>query len=195
MYRVVGNVRSRAFRVLWMLEELGVAYQHTASGPRSDEARRYNPSGKVPVLLVDDQAITDSTAIITYLADRHDAMTAPAGSLARARQDAVTHFLLDELDAVLWTAARHSFVLPEEHRVPAIKDSLRWEFQTAQRRLGDAIADRDFVAGDEMTVPDIIATHCATWALNARFELTDERVLAYLARMRDRPAHRRASAL
>ena len=44
------------------------------------------------------------------------------------------------MDAVLWTAARHSFVLPEEHRVPEIKGPLRWEFARTCTRLAERLA-------------------------------------------------------
>ena len=84
--------------------------------------RALNPLGKVPVLRDDAHTFTDSTAIMTYLADKHGQLTFPAGSPKRAVQDGHTGFLLDEFDACLWTAARHSFVLPEEKRVPAVKD-------------------------------------------------------------------------
>ncbi len=84
-----------------------------------------NPADKVPVLVEDGTPITDSTAIIQYLADRHGRLTRPAGTLGRARQDSLTQFLLDEFDASLWMVARHSFILPEELRLAAVKDSLR----------------------------------------------------------------------
>ena len=51
MYTVVGAVKSRAFRVMWMLEELGEDYTVIPAGPRSDEAKKYNPLGKVPALV------------------------------------------------------------------------------------------------------------------------------------------------
>jgi len=49
MYEVIGSSASRTFRVLWMLEELGIAYTHVPAMPQSPEARAANPSGKVPV--------------------------------------------------------------------------------------------------------------------------------------------------
>ena len=149
--------------------------------------------GKVPVLIEGDSAITDSTAILTYLADKHGTFTAAAGSLARARQDSMTQFLLDELDACLWTAARHSFVLPEPMRLPAIKDSLKWEYARSLQRLADRMAG-PFLMGDEMTVPDIIATHCLGWGVAARFGAPEGTLAEYLARMRARPAFQRVFA-
>ncbi len=191
MYTVVGTAKSRAARVLWMLEELGQPYTQIAAAPQSADARAHNPAGKVPVLIDGSATITDSTAILTYLADKHGAFTAPAGTLARAKQDSLTHFLLDEFDALLWTAARHSFVLPEDMRLPAIKTSLKWEYARSLTRLA-AHLQRPYLMGDQMTVPDIIAAHCLNWGLSAKFPEPDSRLTDYLTRMRARPAFARA---
>lgn len=192
MYTVIGAVKSRTLRVLWMLEELGQPYEHRPEPPRSEAVRALNPLGKVPVLLDGEAALTDSTAILTYLADKHGGMTFPAGTLERARQDGLTQFVLDELDALLWTAARHSFILPEERRVPEVKDSLRWEFQSAETRLAGFLGDGPFLMGETMTIPDIIAVHCLGWAITARFPQSDPALRAYAERLRDRPAFQRA---
>ena len=192
MYTVIGTVKSRAARVLWMLEELGVAYEHVAAPPRSEGVTAFNPAGKVPVLIEDGTPITDSTAIIQYLADKHGQLTHPAGTLDRARQDSLTQFLLDEFDANLWMAARHSFVLPEELRHAAVKNTLRWEFERSQKTLMHRMGDGPYLMGDVMTVPDIILTHCGNWALGAKFPIVEHRLTEYLDRMRNRPAYRRA---
>ncbi len=194
LYTVIGTASSRAARVLWMLEELGLPYDHVPAPPQSEGVTAFNPAGKVPVLIAEGTPITDSTAIIQYLADKHGQLTHPAGTLARARQDSLTQFLLDEFDANLWTAARHSFVLPEELRHSAIKNTLRWEFERSQKTLMHRMGDGPFVMGDQMTVPDIILTHCGNWALEAKFPIVEHRLTEYLAAMRARPAYRRAMA-
>ena len=91
MYEVIGNTQSRAFRVLWMLEELGQSYEHSPEKPHSEMVSSLNPSGKIPILKDDGEVLTDSTAIITYLADKHKALTHPCGTVARARQDGLLH--------------------------------------------------------------------------------------------------------
>ncbi|MGF6861487.1 glutathione S-transferase [Rhodobacteraceae bacterium MBR-64] len=194
MYTVIGTTKSRAARVLWMLEELGQPYEHIRALPRSEDVTAFNPVGKIPVLVDDGTPITDSTAIIQYLADKHGALTYPAGTLDRARQDSLTQFLLDEFDAVLWMAARHSFILPEELRHSAIKDSLKWEFERSQKVLVDRMGAGPFLMGDVMTVPDIICTHCGFWAIGAKFPISQPGYSAYLDRMRARPAYQRAMA-
>jgi glutathione S-transferase len=195
MFTVIGTTRSRTLRVLWMLEELGLPYDHVPAAPRSAGVVEVNPAGKVPVLVEDGVPITDSTAIIQYLADREGRLTHPAGTLERARQDSLTQFLLDEFDAALWLAARHSFILPEELRQSAIKDSLKWEFQRSQRTLVARMGRGDFVMGGQMTVPDLILAHCMGWAVSAKFPIAEPCLETYLHRMRDRPAFQRAAAL
>ena len=194
MYKLVGNRATRAFRPLWLLEELGVPYEHVPAAPRSEEVRALSPSGKVPVLVDGEDVISDSTAILTYLADRHGAFTRPAGTVARARQDAWTFRVLDEVDALLWTAARHSFILPEDQRVPAVKESLKIEFAQNLERIAVDLSS-DCLAGDDLTVPDFVLAHCLGWARNAGFPDAPEVLVDYLRRLRTRPAFERAAAL
>lgn len=188
MYKVIGTTKSRALRVLWLLNELGQPYEHIDAMPRSDEAKAVNPSGKIPVLMDGDTAIPDSCAIMTYLADKHGAFTYAAGTVERALQDALTHQILDELDAVLWTAARHSFVLPEDKRVETIKDPLKWEYA---RNVDRIMAQRKgpFMMGDQMTIPDMLLTHCAGWAMVAGFPTENAELKAFSKEMRARPAY------
>ena len=194
MYTLIGTRASRAFRVLWLLEELGEPYTHIPAAPGSDDIRTLNPSGKIPALVVADTALTDSVAIMTYLTDKHGAFTTPPGSLERAQQDAMTLQILDDIDALLWMAGRHTFILPKEHRVEAIKPSLMWEYERNLTRLSAAFTG-PFVMGDKMTVPDILLTHCLRWAAMFGFPAPDENLTAYMARMQERPALQRAADL
>lgn len=193
MYKVVGPAKSRAMRVLWMLEEIGAPYEHIPAAPRSDEAKTFNPTGKVPALVDGDNILTDSMAILTYLADKHGALTARAGTVARAKQDAMTFWLIDEFDAILWAAAKHSFVLPEDKRVPEIKDSLKAEFSVSAAQLS-ARLNHPFLMGNDMTIADILACHCLNWAVGAKFPRVDDKLFAYAKSMRERPAFQAAAS-
>ncbi len=194
MYKLVGNRATRAFRPLWLLEELGVAYDHIPAAPQSDAVRAFSPLGKVPVLVDGDAVIGDSTAILSYLADKHGAFTHAAGTVARACQDAWTFRLLDEVDAVLWTAARHAFVLPEAERVPAVRDSLKAEFARNMHRISNEL-ETPYLAGDAPTVPDVILAHCMGWARVAKFPDAPDNLISYLRRLKDRAAFQAAAAL
>ncbi|MEP1201421.1 glutathione S-transferase family protein [Tateyamaria sp.] len=194
MYRVIGTVKSRAFRVMWMLEELGQPYEVVAAGPRSDEARQYNPLGKIPALVDGDEVMTDSVAIMTYLADKHNGLTAPAGTPARARQDAMTLWLIDELDAALWVNTKHTFALPEKLRVPGLTPTLHKEFSRNADTFAGMLeaAGGEFIMGDQITLPDLLAVHCFQWAFGAQFPAIPEPLKAYTKRLRARPQFRAA---
>lgn len=194
MYTVVGAPMTRSFRVLWALEELGQPYELIPALPQSPEILKVTDSGKVPALIEGDAVLTDSTAIITYLADKHEGLTAPAGTLARAQQDAMTQRFLDELDAVLWTAARHSFALPKDQRVADVKPSLMWEFNRNLNRIAPLIKG-PFVMGENFTLADIVLTHCLSWAFGAKFPVDNQAMLDYGKAMRGRAAHQRVAAL
>jgi len=192
-YHLFGGPVSRAFRVIWMLEELGLPYQHTIARPHSAEVLAANPAGKIPALLADGELITDSTAILTFLADRHGALTHPAGSIARARQDATSQMINEELDGPLWAASRHAAILPEELRAPGVRAAAEWDFARSVTRLAEGFSG-PFVMGDQMTVPDFLLTHCLGWAVVAKFPDVPKPLQDYHAAMRARPAYRRARA-
>ncbi len=192
--KLIGSKRSRAFRALWMLEELGLGYDHDPSPPHGPEVIKVNPSGKIPALLVDGSVITDSTAILTYLSDVHGRFTQPAGSVARARQDAVTGAILDEVEGALWTASKHSYVLPKDKCVADVVDTTKWEYERSIARLGDVL-EGPFLMGEDMSVPDFILVHCLGWAKIAGFPDPGEKMMAYLNYARARDGYKRAAAL
>ena len=143
-----------------------------------------------------DTVIIDSTAIMQYLADKHGQLTFPAGTIQRAQQDSFTCFALDDLDGILWTAAKHSFVLPEEHRVKGVKAACRFDFAESLRVLAERLGNHTYLMGDTFTIADIVVGHCAGWAFNARLGWPKEGPLAdYIQRIRQRPAYIRANEI
>jgi glutathione S-transferase len=196
MYRLYGTVKSRAMRPLWLLEELGAPYELVEAPPRSEAARAVNPTGKIPALGLPEAeggaVLTDSVAIMHFLADRHGGFAHPPGTPARARQDAVTMATLELLDAPLWAYAQHSFALPEARRVGAVKDTLRWQIGLGMATLGEML-EGEFAVGETPTLADILLAHCCGWA--AGLKMSPEGPLrAHMTRMRARPAFRRALA-
>jgi glutathione S-transferase len=190
MYTVIGSPFTRTMRVMWMLEELGQSYELIPAKPRSPEIVAHSPMGKVPVLLDDGAAVVDSVAIVTYLADKHGACTHPAGTLARARQDGFTQFTVDVIEGALWTAAKNSFIHPENMRVAAIKPVCVMEFDRGLEQLGEMLGDGPYVMGETFTVPDLLIGHLMNWAENgSKWALPKEgKVAEYIARVRARPA-------
>ncbi len=193
MYTVIGSPKTRAFRVLWMLEELGQPYEIKPALPRDASLAEINPSLKVPVLKDGDDYIIDSIAILQYLADKHKQFTFPAGTIQRAHQDSFTMFAADDVESGLWQASKHTFALPEEYRVVDAKRACRYDFDRAMKTLSQRLGTKTYVMGDSFTVPDLLLGHCGGWATSMKWEIPDGNVADYIARVRARPAFLRAA--
>lgn len=192
--QIIGTTRSRAFRVLWLAEELDLDYDHLPELPRSETVTGLNPLGQIPVLKDGDTVLPDSLAILHYLADRAGRFSYPAGTPDRALMDARINFVLTEMEAPLWLAARHSFILPEERRHPEIKPWLKDDFAAAGEKFNRLLGDAEYLAGNSFTIADIVAAHTIGWAITAKFDPSDI-LKGYLRRMSDRPAWGKAQAL
>lgn len=192
MLKVTGPVGTRTFRVLWLLEELGLDYEHSVERPWSDAVRALNPLGQVPILQDGDVVLTDSLAIMHYLADRAGKLTHPGGTAERAHMDARINFVLTEMEAPLWVTSKHKYVLPEDLRRPEALPAAREEFFRAEEKFARLLGPHPFIAGDDFTVADIVAGHVASWALSAKFGHRTREMADYFARMSARPAWTRA---
>ncbi|MCV6593060.1 MAG: glutathione S-transferase family protein [Silicimonas sp.] len=193
MLKVLGTAQSRAFRVWWALEEMGREYERQIALPQSPEVRTLNPLGQVPVMVDGEEVLTDSLAILNYLADREGALTYSVGTPERARMEARINFVLTEMEAPIWLMARHGFVLPKDQRVEGMRPICEAEFARGEKKFAALLGDAEFLAGDRLTLADIIAGQVIAWARMAKMPLAPESA-AYLARMEARPAWQRAGA-
>src|SRR5262249_32598657 len=74
--KIYGVPRSRAFRTLWLAQELGLDYENLAGGFRPGEARqpaflKINPNGHVPAIDDNGFILWESMAINLYLAKKY----------------------------------------------------------------------------------------------------------------------------
>ena len=68
---------SRSFRILWLLEELGIDYQFTCYQRNKayrapDSLKQVHPLGHAPMLEVDERVLIESGFIIEYLLKHYD---------------------------------------------------------------------------------------------------------------------------
>ncbi len=200
MYTLIGSPQTRAFRVVWCLEELGLEqgkdYEIVPVMPGGDDIKTVNPSGKVPALKVGDDIIIDSVAICQFLADRHSGLTFPAGSIERAQMDSWIHFAADEVDHACWVWAKHDWIYPEGLKAENVKPACALEFKKAMQHLEERLGDNKYVMGDTFTIPDILLGQCAGWATGmCKFEIPEGKVSEYFDRVRSRDAFKRAMAI
>lgn len=194
MYKLIGAPRTRAFRVMWMLHELGEAFELDPALPRDPKLAEINPSLKVPILQDGGDYVIDSVAICQYLADKHGKLTLKAGTIDRAHQDSFTQFAVDDVELSVWVAAKHTFALPEEFRVPDVKRACKFDFDRAMTSLSARLGTKQYVMGDTFTVPDLLLGHTIGWAASMKWTPPEGNVAQYVARVRTRPAFLAASA-
>lgn len=188
MLTVIGPKGGRVFRVVWALEEMGLPYEHEVARPHSEGMYAVNPLGQAPALRDDDAVLTDSLAILHYLADRSEMLTFPPGTLERAKMDARINFVLTEMEAPIWLMARHGFVLPKEQRAPGMRAVAEADFARAEAKFETLLGGSPFLCGDTFTLADIFAGDMARWARQAKIELTSAVLADYSARLAARPA-------
>ena len=93
------------------LAEAGLPHEivvvRTARGEnRTPAYLQVNPRGKVPALQTDDGVLTESTAILPYIADLSPGLLPPTGGFARAQAQAWLSFLSSTVHAAFTGALR-----------------------------------------------------------------------------------------
>jgi glutathione S-transferase len=196
--RVWGVGTARTFRVHWMLEELGLAYDVEPVQSRTGETRTeaflaLNPRGKIPVLQHGDLVLAESAAIATYLAERFGAgrgLLPAAGSEARAIHDQWCYFVMTELDATaLYVLRRHGDLAAIYGEAPRALDAAREYFRRQACVVEDELADgRPFLLGDTLSVADVLLATTLVWAVFYA-ETLSEALEAYRVRTTSRESY------
>ncbi|MEQ1508154.1 MAG: glutathione S-transferase family protein [Myxococcota bacterium] len=186
-----GNTRD--LRVFWALEEMGLPYaivglDHPNHDLDAPAFRAKNPFGQLPVIDDDGVVVTESGAILLYLA-RKSGTLMPRDLAGEAQ---VLRWSVAALTTIEVPVLSEWFVnLSGGRGTPPSEALHRW----AELRLGQLdgwLADRAFVATDDFTVADILMTHVLGGGTDPALVAPRANVVAYRARCMDRPAWKRA---
>ena len=190
------NPHSRGTNVRWMLEECGADYDTVAvrfgADMKAPAYRAINPMGKVPALTHGDTVLTETVAIITWLAERYPekAFIPAAGSDARGEYYRWLCFALHLEYAAI---DRKRAIENSEEQRTAIGYG---DFDTAFAVLKARLQDRAHIVGEHFTALDLYYSGLLEWLIQRAQVLPAERVyLDYMNRHLARPAHQRAIAL
>jgi glutathione S-transferase len=157
MITLYGQSRSRASRVLWMLEEIGMAYQHVPIRPytesRAAEYLRINPNGHIPTLDDDGFILWESLAINLYLAEKYGAAPLwPASVQDRALVYQWSFWATNEVETRVVSIARD---LSNKGSDQAVVSSGLEQLAGAFRVLEGQIDGRTYLLGDTFSVTDL----------------------------------------
>ena len=186
---------SRAGRIVWLLEELGLPYELNRmdfhpSALKSDAHRARHPLGRVPVLEDGDVTIYESGAICDYIVERH----AP-GQLKPAVDSPDFpaflqwfHYCEGMVMPPVNTIVVQTILLPEDRRDPAVLAQAQKLLTKAWAPVDEALADREYVARD-FSIADVMLGHAAV--MSQRLGCVGEELVnltAYVERIKARPA-------
>ncbi len=192
--KLYGFGPTRSLRALWGLKELDADFEYISVNLLAGEHKhpdflRLNPAGKVPVLVDGDLIIPESAAIVLYLADKYaNKGLLPADLASRAQVYRWTMFAMTELEQPLWRMTRHTYLYPEDKRLPADIALAREEFLAMAAILDAHLDGRAFIVGDRVSVADCVAAHLMDWANEIHLIDGFAHLRAYLERMYARPA-------
>jgi glutathione S-transferase len=205
MLRIYHVSMGRSLRVLWLMEELGEPYEVvTVTLPADDAFRAISPMATVPSIVDGDIVMGESIAILQYLTGRRLQRSMELGLTVGPNPDPAAyaehlqflHLGEASLTVPLVFVLRTQRLAPDDQKAnftaEQCRDMFRRRLAVVERQLADG---RAYLTGERLTIADIsvgFALHLAQ--VRAAEPLLTPRTLAYLERLRVRPAFQRAAA-
>jgi glutathione S-transferase len=188
---------ARSFRALWALEELGLAYKlHILPFPPRIEQPEYlqvNPLGTIPFLVDGDSQMSESAAIVQYLATHYGPsdLAVPVDDPAYAAWLNWLHFGEATLTFPQTLVLRYRTFEPGRAEVAA-DDYARW-FLSRLKHVDRALANCEWLCAGRFTAADISVGYALLLANHLKLlEAAPPAVQAYWARLKERPAFQAA---
>jgi glutathione S-transferase len=188
------NPMSRGRIVRWMLEEIGEPYSteivEYGSTMKAPDYLAINPMGKVPAIGHGDQVITETPAIVAYLADTYPGAGLGPRPEERAAYYRWLFFGASSLEAAMFNKA--AGMEPPEDKSRALGYG---SYDLTVGVLKDVLSGGDFIAGERFTAVDLYLGSQVNFGL--RFGLLEKlpEFVAYAERATDRDAYRKATEI
>lgn len=161
---------SASLAVHLVLEETGQPYtlrrvQVDADGNREPALLALHPDGRVPVLELDGQVLTESAALCLLLAERDPErrLLPPAGSADHAATLSTTIFLTNTLQETLLRALYATRYVDDPGAAPAVQRGAEARLATLFGRLDERLRAHDHVVGEALTVADLYLFMLTRW--------------------------------
>lgn len=203
---------SRAQRILWLLEELGVDYEikhykrNTETMLAPEELKQVHPLGKSPVITDGENCIAESAAIVEYLIENYGKgkLVPEAGTKQYLKYREFMHYaegsimpfmLLSLIFNKIKTAPMPFFVKPIAKMIAnkTMQGFVTPNVKTHLTYLENELETTGWFAGEEMTGADIMMSFPVE-AAAVRTNLKEKypRLTAYLEKIHGLPCYQRA---
>ena len=190
--KIYGVSQSRAIRVLWMVNELDIPFEHIQqnfAGEKSPEFLAVNPNGRVPAMDDDGFRLFESLAINTYLAKKFDKGLAPTD----LKEDALTQqwslWVMTEVEKSLLNAMFFTRGIMGNPKDPDKAAACVAELQRPLAVLNSSLAGKEYLVANRFMVADLNVASVLSWAPGAKLDLSGfSNLNAWLTRCLSRPA-------
>lgn len=192
MIKLYFNRFSRATRVRWMLEELGVPYElervdMLKGHHKSASYMEIHPLGKLPAIVDDGKAMIESLAIVQYLAAKY-----PEKGLGPTPETAMDYYqwmvyaqvTLEPEVGNYFYATNERFGRLSPEAAEAAKKELQRFLPPVERHL----TGRDYVCGTHFSAADVTMGGVLVWAGAMKLLEGFPALIAYTGRITARPA-------
>ena len=193
---------SRAVRILWLLEELGLPYElnKMAFHPKdlkSDEHRARHPLGRIPVLDDGDVSLYESGAITEYILERHKngglkpAVDAPEWPMYQQW----FHYCEGMVMPPINTIVVHTLLLLPERQDETVRSQAQRLLTRSWAPVNESLTGKKYLIGN-FSAADIMLGHAAVMSMRLNCipeEMANLR--GYIERLQQRPALKKALAV
>lgn len=196
--RFYSNPMSRSRMVRWMLEECEADYETVeleyGAAMKTPQYLAINPMGKVPALQHGDAVITETGAILAYLAELfpHKQLTPAVGSAEHAPYLRWLFFVAGPVEAV--STARSEGWLEQQTDKQAVAAGFG-RFEDVVTTLQQAVSGKQYVCGAHFTAADLYLASYIGWAMLEGSMPALPEFKAYAEPLLQRTASVRADAL
>lgn len=191
---VYGQPFGTSFRPHWMLNEVGLEYETQSVNlrERTPEFMALNPAGQIPVMQYDDFVLTESVAIVWYLAEKHaPQLFGPQSQESHAQLVRWIMFTMLNLNPHMTTLASKTW------NMPATPEAEAKAVEALNRFLPvfeGWMQGKDYVLGTEFSIADVICRATFNYAEAAQFDLSAyPAITAWAARCAERPAYKKTA--
>tara|TARA_B100001741_G_C16504048_1_gene576212 strand:- start:627 stop:1232 length:606 start_codon:yes stop_codon:yes gene_type:complete len=193
---------SRAVKIAWLLEELGLSYDIEKyfvgdKALRTPEYYKIHPMGRIPVLEDGNVRIYESGAIVQYLLARHG-----KGNFVPETEDPTfpeylqwLHYAEGSIMQQVNSLVVETILLPPEKKNEVNVARALKLLKVALGNVDNRLEDRDYLTG-VFTGADVMTGHACYGAKRAGADISEMKNLnLYIERLLERPAFKKAMLL
>ena len=188
---------SRSQRVRWMLEELELDYtlKHIDLFKGEANTPKYlalHPLGLLPTLLIDNDVMLESGAIVQWLADINlDKGFAPALDSPQRREfNQWMYFAVTNLEAPAWEIMLHSNILSKDVAIKEIIPFAIGNYLKALTVVNEKLEGKTYLINNQFSAVDILLGYILMWFPEHTEDFSN--IKSYTKSLKQRPAYIRS---